>query len=100
MGDRGNLILHYEEGNKIYFYTHWSGSALPKILKKALKRGKDRWNDEPYLSRILFCEMVKDDISGNTGFGISPYQGDGGVDLEKQTVTYKEETKTFEEYIQ
>lgn len=100
MGDRGNIILKFEEGGKIYLYTHWSGSNLKKTLKSALIRGKSRWSDEPYLARIIFSEMVKNDVLGTTGFGISPYIGDGedkviNVDIPNQRVN----NETFEEYI-
>ena len=71
--DRGNIILKFHDGNKIYFYTHWGGSQLKNTLKNALKRGKDRWGDEPYLARIIFSEMIKDEVLKNTGYGITPY---------------------------
>ena len=99
MGDRGNIILNYKENGKIYFYSHWTGSNLGEILKSALIRGKDRWDDDAYLSRIIFCEMIKDYVLDDTGFGISTSMGDGGneieVDLDKQTV----DGISFEEFI-
>ncbi len=99
MGDRGNVVMKYENGGKIYFYTHWSGSRLKEIVKYALIRGKDKWNDEQYLARIVFCEMIKDDVLDTTGFGISPYIGDGAetviIDLKKMTAN----GKSFENYI-
>jgi len=72
MGDRGNIVINYSNGSEIYFYSHWSGYDLFNTLQNALSRGRDRWNDEPYLARIIFCEMVKEDLNDNTGFGISP----------------------------
>lgn len=51
-------------------YTHWGGSALHETLQAALKRGHDRWTDPSYLGRIIFSEMIFDDVMGNTGFGI------------------------------
>ena len=32
---------------------------------------KQRWDDPHYLARIIFCEMVRDDIGGDLNFGIS-----------------------------
>jgi len=89
MGDRGNIIV--EDGkSKVYLYTHWGGSELKEILMSALKRGKERWTDGQYLARIIFCEMVKGDEKGLTGFGISSEIGGGGtdivVDVERQEV--------------
>lgn len=76
MGDRGNIHFVERNGGELYFYTHWTGSELPKILARALDRGRDRWSDEQYLARIIFSEMVKDEIEDNTGYGISTYRGD------------------------
>jgi hypothetical protein len=79
MGDRGNVVLTYEQGGKIYFYTHWQGSNLREIVRQALIRGKSRWDDEPYLSRIILSEMVKDNVLEETGYGIAPYEMDSGA---------------------
>jgi hypothetical protein len=111
MGDRGNIKMVFENKSEIYFYTHWSGSELPFTLRDALKRGKDRWTDEPYLARIIFSEMIKGEILGVTGYGISPYLCDNehdilSVDCSKQRVTIEHEednniqdSYSFEEYI-
>ena len=92
MGDRGNICVVDRE-DKIYLYSHWSGKYLPKTLQDALKRGRDRWTDAPYLTRIIFCEMIKDEVMETTGYGISAYLTDWNyptifVDVDKQTVTY------------
>lgn len=89
MGDRGNIIVK-DADSKVYLYTHWSGSDLPHVLKRALDR-RQRWDDGPYLTRIIFCEMIKGNEQDETGFGISSVHGDGNknltVDVEAQTVT-------------
>lgn len=109
MGDRGNIAMKQSGDNgKIFFYTHYDGDYLPRILQAALIRGKDRWDDEPYLGRIIFCELVKDDILGDTGYGISTYQTDNEhpilyVDSSKQTVQCGNDSKftwTFKEFIE
>lgn len=71
MGTRSNIRLTYSDRNKVVFYQHWDGDTLSDVLKAALKRGKERWDDAPYLARIIFSEMVKDDIEGLTGWGIT-----------------------------
>ncbi len=86
MGDRGNILI---EG--VYLYTHWAGSDLKKILKRALKK-RLRWNDSPYLTRIIFCEMIKHDVEGETGYGISKEVQDNEnpileVNVRKQEIT-------------
>lgn len=98
MGDRGNIELKYQKG-AIYLYSHWGGSELGDVLKNALIRGKERWDDSQYLGRIIFSEMIKDDVMGLTGYGLSPSIGDGyvayNVDLEMQEVN----EQSFEEFI-
>ena len=89
MGDRANVKIVYGEST-VYLYTHNDGTELPVILQDALRRGIDRLDDGPYLARIIFSEMIKDDISGLTGFGISSVIGDGEdrvitINLDDQT---------------
>ena len=76
MGDRINLKLEYSSGQPIYFYSHWMGDSMPRVLAKALNRGKERWDDDSYLARIIFSELVREDIDGLTGYGIAPYETD------------------------
>ena len=105
MGDRGNVIFKYQDGNKIYFYTHWGGSSLKETVRQALIRGKERWQDESYLARIVFCEMLdteqgQDSLEDLTGLGIAPYE----VDNENPLVTVDTKAQTvngipFSDYI-
>ena len=91
MGDRANIkIKGWEEDKDVFFYTHSGGTNLPNTLRDALGR-KLRWNDSPYLARIIFQQMIGDDHS-EFGFGISGSVGDGDdriltVDVDAQTVT-------------
>jgi len=102
MGDRGNIKV-----GKVYLYTHWGGSNLKTVLKKALSR-KQRWNDEAYLTRIIFCEMIIEEEQGlneETGFGISTKIQDNEnpileVDVEHQEIKENGEIiNSFEEFI-
>jgi hypothetical protein len=102
MGDRGNIVVS-DDGGTLHFYTHWSGSELPQIVANALDRGRSRWDDPPYLNRILFSELIQGDVLGETGYGISIQMGDGGtevyIDHGSQTVTYGAQTWSFEDYV-
>ena len=110
MGDRGNIIIR--EGRKngggkhldVYLYSHWGGSELALVARDALKRGRDRWTDAPYLARIVFCEMLMGNADERTlanmletiGFGISPVMGDNEhllvvLDVAGQTVLFVKE---------
>ena len=107
MGDRANILIVSNGGaDRVHLYSHWGGSELGDILKAAMIRGRPRWNDAAYLTRIIFCEMVKDDVLGETGFGISRLCGDGDdriyvVDVDKQTVLAptRKRAVSFEKYV-
>jgi len=104
MGDRANIKIQSDGNSELYFYTHWNAYKLPKTLQDALKR-KLRWNDESYLNRIIFCEMVKDVENRETGFGISTVLCDGSdriitVNPDKNTVEIQGKVWTFNEYIE
>jgi hypothetical protein len=106
MGDRGNVqVKETASDNGVFFYTHWSGSELPKIVAHALDRGKGRWGDTPYLSRIIFCEMVKGQEAGETGYGISTQECDQNhplivVDDGARVVSIDGEVLPYSEFIE
>lgn len=104
MGDRGNIVVREKGSSDIYFYTHWNGYKLPFVVQEALKRGQDRWDDPPYLARIIFCELVKGYEMETTGFGISCYECDNEhphfiINMTDQKVERDGECWTFNEYI-
>lgn len=74
MGDRGNIVVRDEEGS-VWFYTHWRGSDILDVAFKALSL-KERWEDTPYLARIVFDTLTEGSTGGSTGFGISLSKGD------------------------
>ena len=78
----------------IYIYSHWDGdegdSPLMKKVRNAIAR-RQRWDDASYLGRIIFSEIIKDDIGGERGYGLSTEQTDPNyadivIDMERQTV--------------
>jgi hypothetical protein len=97
MGERGNIVV-----DGVYLYTHWKGHKLKSILKSALTRGRSRWDDPPYLARIIFCEMIGNEQDGLTGYGISTSMQDNNhnpleVDIDKQVVReHKVDYNTYE----
>lgn len=103
MGDRANVFVRDGDEHGVYLYTHGHGTVLPGILRDALRRGKGRWDDSQYLARIIFCEMVKNDVKGLTGFGITSRVWDGDdrvivVDPDTLTVKVRNRTWSFEEF--
>ena len=114
MGDRANIALHFdafdadtplnEEKNVIYLYSHWDGPDLAVMLKKALIRGTGRWGDDPYLARIIFSEMIQNNVLDETGYGLSPYVTDNSypyanVYLRDQEVEINGKKWSFEKYV-
>jgi hypothetical protein len=110
MGDRANILVkssEKEDAEQVCLYTHWAGSELPGTLKIALIRGRGRWDDFQYLTRIIFCEMLKrsgEGLDGITGYGITqkPWDGDDRlifVIVESQQVILGEKKYSFEEYV-
>lgn len=109
MGNRANIRTHQvkKDGlavNDIYFYAHWDGSTLPEILRTALVRGKDRWDDASYLNRIIFSEMIKNDWEETSGYGISTYLTDNehaiiNVDTTNKIVKIGGNKWSFEDYV-
>jgi len=111
MGDRGEVVLIEggvaDNALPIRLYTHWGASELHTVVANALKRGKGRWGDDSYLNRIIFSEMIKDNVEGETGYGITI--GESGdawriifVNHGEQVVTDTSLAGqwTFEEYVE
>jgi hypothetical protein len=114
MGTRGNIRVH--DGNPdrgVLLYSHWDAdTVLPEAVKSGLTRGKGRWDDFPYLTRIIFCDLIRDDLDGTTGYGLasSLKDVDGNdrvldVDCRRQQITftgefgkYTGETLSFEAF--
>lgn len=132
MGDRGNIIVkdgyHNDKGegwnSKVYLYAHWGGYRLPQTVQRTLRR-QLRWQDGPYLTRMLFGQMIADGTNGSAeaigeetlgelGYGISSVLGDNEhlfvvVDVEHQKVRFTQDDSdeapprsewTFKEYIE
>jgi hypothetical protein len=95
MGDRANVLVRDNYDSGVFLYTHWGGYKLPEVVQGALAR-KERWNDHSYLARIVFSAMVKDDIDGETGYGIASVMTDNEypvivLDASSQKVLYVSE---------
>ena len=79
---KNNICVHDRFGGKVYLYTHKKGLELFPILQAALIRGKDKLQDEQYLTRIVFSEMIKEtDLNDVDNFGISAFLGDNELPI-------------------
>lgn len=97
MGDRASVYVKGMDNSPgVYLYTSWGGYELPVVVRNALVRGQERWNDDGCLARIVFCEMVKGAPMALTGFSISASLTSGDysllvLDSDKQTIGVCEE---------
>lgn len=115
--ERANVLVKDEQDPGVFLYTHSGGPRLPLLVRGALMR-RQRWNQAPYLARLIFSGMTWGSSQGDAGFGISSILGDNNypvivVDTAKQTVSYISEDDarekrtdrpgaswSFEEYVQ
>ena len=93
MGDRGNIVLRYNSDKEpldIYLYTHYDGSEIGTIVQRALAK-RWRWDDDAYLGRIIFDELIGKSQGKESGYGIGPKPCDNEhdfivVDFDKQQI--------------
>ena len=75
MGCRGtieiwnNAAAPTSDEKPVVLYTHWHAKRMLGDLTTALQK-KERWKDAAYLSRIIFCEMIRGNLNNTDGFGI------------------------------
>jgi len=87
----------YMKDSDVYLYQHCDGDNLMDTVVAAVNSdvGKGRQSDPEYLARIIFCKMVKDNVGGETGFGIGTTEHSDieylvTVDCENKTITEKQ----------
>ena len=55
---------------RVYLYTHDTSRSLLSNVYNVLIAEK-RWDDPDYLARMIFCEMIPEELwNSDTGFGI------------------------------
>ena len=60
----------------MYLYTHWGGLTILEDVAAGLVKGKKRWKDCEYLTRIIFDSLIGDRVYNDhtIGFGIGTTQ--------------------------
>jgi hypothetical protein len=104
MGDRGNIGIR-NANRTVWFYTHHFGSDMKELVREALAR-KLRWDDPPYLARIIFCNLIQHcgGLEGESGTGIDTAPNDNEhpfliVDTAKQLVYEEPDMREGFEYL-
>ena len=101
-----NAAAPKSEERPVVLYQHHDGDKLFNDVVEAIRRGKSRWHDSAYLSRIIFCQMICGDLNpltGTTGYGIltdniSCAKIEIVVDCNRQEIIVKEINKDNERY--
>lgn len=104
LGARTNFELKDSNGS-IWLYSHWGGDDKVPTLAKALSAAEPRWDDFSYAIRIVVSQIVGHQWDSETGFGLSTFEAGEesydpiSVDFENKTVTYQDNTYSFEEFV-
>ena len=95
MGDRANWGFAKEAGAPILnLYSHWDGSERRTLLANALAYSRPRWDDEGYATRIVISQIIGDQWSRETGYGLTVNElGDNSYPY---LIVFWKEQKVFE----
>lgn len=74
MGDRANFGFRGSNGETIVLYGHWAGHDMLGNLASAVESARPRWTDESYATRICISQLVGEDHTSTTGWGLSVNQ--------------------------
>ena len=97
MGDRANFGFVQPNGNTIVLYGHWAGNQMLGKLADAVIAARSRWDDPAYATRIAISQIIGDQWSMETGFGLHVNEiGDNEhkvaiIDWAQQTFSLHEE---------
>ena len=99
MGDRNSIVIQEDcyghvDANPLTLYSHWHGQHLDQVLIDALTAAGHRRQDPAYFTAIIMRHMLKDDINGTTGFGISQMEQDHDAYNHKLYVSWVESKAT------
>jgi hypothetical protein len=97
VGNRANFGFVQPNGNTIVLYGHWAGHQMLGKLADAVIAARPRWNDPAYATRISISQIIGNDWSMETGFGLHVNEISDNehkiaiVDWEQQTFSLHEE---------
>lgn len=75
MGNRATFVIEQDNDSAIYIYGHWAGREMLNKFAHALEHAKPRieMKDPVYTARMVFNYLTRDDVYGETGWGLSAY---------------------------
>ena len=71
MGDRANFGFKQSNGDVIVLYGHWAGYEMMAKLAQAVEIAEQRWTDESYATRIVISNLIGDEWTSLTGWGLA-----------------------------
>lgn len=74
MGDRANFGFKQSNGDTIVLYGHWAGYEMLAKLAQAVEIAEQRWTDESYATRIVISNLIGDEWTSLTGWGLAVNQ--------------------------
>lgn len=74
MGDRANFGFRQSNGETIVLYGHWAGHEMLAKLAHAVSAAEPRWDDEAYATRIAVSDLVGNEWTQTTGWGLAVNQ--------------------------
>jgi hypothetical protein len=104
MGARTNFELKDYKGS-VWLYSHWGGDTKANDLAAAINHAEPRWGDTSYAMRMVISYLIKDNLMGDTGYGISSWESGEeeyvpiSVDFVTTTVNYQDIIYPFEDFV-
>jgi len=84
MGSRTTWkIVTNDSGAVTWLYSHWGGDSKFADTQNALIAAMPRWSDETYGARIFVSNIVRENWSGETGFGLTATLADAECPFEE-----------------
>jgi hypothetical protein len=111
MGSRTTWkIVTNNSGAVTWLYSHWGGESKFEDTRNALVAAMPRWGDTTYGARIFVSNIVRENWSEETGFGLTatlanaecPFEEsyfNAVIDFTTQRVTFGSREWSFEDFI-
>jgi hypothetical protein len=111
MGSRTTWkITTNSSGAVTWLYSHWGGESKFVDTQNALVAAMPRWSDTTYGARIFVSNIVRENWSEETGFGLTatlanaecPFEEgyfEASIDFTEQRVTFGSRDWSFEDFI-
>jgi hypothetical protein len=103
-------IVTNNSGAVTWLYSHWGGDSKLEDTRDALVAAMPRWSDSTYGARIFVSNIVRENWSEETGFGLTATLADAEcpfeesyfnavIDFTEQRVTLGSMEWSFEDFI-